>query len=192
MICRMLASTANSRKSESMELFICTAVCYPQCVSLSRRREMTSVLVCSIWTCTNIPVHSNILKHAMFLMPFECSLIHSNGTSMNQVLLLRYISLFIINVSRDTRCFFGTIHACIWDQYQTYLLVFAKCKYELSLYPCYHLDETSLLCGKQLPGKAITVDVWQDYILVTCPPFDIYVFKVHVQGTLSPLKALQV
>ncbi|KAH9536131.1 hypothetical protein CY35_17G090800 [Sphagnum magellanicum] len=64
--------------------------------------------------------------------------------------------------------------------------------YELSLYPRYHLDETSLLCRKQLPGKAIAMDVWQDYILVTCPPFDIYVFKVHVQGTLSPLKASKV
>jgi hypothetical protein len=92
----------------------------------------------------------------------------------------------------DTRCFSGIIHACIWDQYQTYLLVFAKCRYELSLYPRYHLDETSLLCRKQLPGKAIAMDVWQDYILVTCPPFDIYVFKVHVQGTLSPLKASKV
>jgi hypothetical protein len=78
MICRMLASTANSGKSESMELFICTAVCYPQCVSLFSRREMTSVLVCSIWIYgPNIPVHSDILGHAMFLMPFECSLIHS-------------------------------------------------------------------------------------------------------------------
>ncbi len=80
MICRMLASTANSGKSESMELFICTAVCYPQCVSLFSRREMTSVLVGSIWTYgPNIPVHSDILGHAMFLMPFECSLIHSQS-----------------------------------------------------------------------------------------------------------------
>lgn len=59
------------------------------------------------------------------------------------------------------------------------------CRYELCLYPRYHLDEASLLCRKQLPGKPIAMDVWQDYILVTCPPFDIYVFKVHVQGELS-------
>lgn len=64
--------------------------------------------------------------------------------------------------------------------------------YELCLYPRYHLDETSLLCRKQLPGKPIALDVWQDYILVTCPPFDIYVFKVHVQGELSPLKPTNV
>uniref|UniRef100_A0A7I4D4R9 RIC1 C-terminal alpha solenoid region domain-containing protein n=1 Tax=Physcomitrium patens TaxID=3218 RepID=A0A7I4D4R9_PHYPA len=64
--------------------------------------------------------------------------------------------------------------------------------YELCLYPRYHLDETSLLYRKQLPGKPIALDVWQDYILVTCPPFDIYVFKVHVQGELSPLRSATV
>ncbi|XP_024394918.1 uncharacterized protein [Physcomitrium patens] len=57
--------------------------------------------------------------------------------------------------------------------------------FELCLYPRYHLDEASLLCRKQLPGKPIAMDVWQDYILVTCSPFDIYVFKVHIQGELS-------
>ena len=62
----------------------------------------------------------------------------------------------------------------------------------MCLYPRYHLDETSLLYRKQLPGKPIALDVWQDYILVTCPPFDIYVFKVHVQGELSPLKTATV
>lgn len=59
------------------------------------------------------------------------------------------------------------------------------CRFELCLYPRYHLDEASLLCRKQLPGKPIAMDVWQDYILVTCSPFDIYVFKVHIQGELS-------
>ncbi|BBN10730.1 RAB6A-GEF complex partner protein 1 [Marchantia polymorpha subsp. ruderalis] len=60
--------------------------------------------------------------------------------------------------------------------------------YELSLYPRYHLDETSLLFRRQLPDKPIAMDVWQDFILVTCPPFDINIFHVHVHGNLSPLK----
>lgn len=62
----------------------------------------------------------------------------------------------------------------------------------MCLYPRYHLDETSLLCRKQLPGKPIAIDVWQDFILVTCPPFDMYVFKAHIQGDLSPLKVATV
>ncbi|KAG0587383.1 hypothetical protein KC19_2G160700 [Ceratodon purpureus] len=64
--------------------------------------------------------------------------------------------------------------------------------YELCLYPRYHLDEASLLCRKQLPGKPIAMDVRQDYILVTCAPFDIYVFKVHVQGEVSSQKTATV
>ncbi|CAM6095693.1 unnamed protein product [Calypogeia fissa] len=60
--------------------------------------------------------------------------------------------------------------------------------YELNLYPRYHLDETSLLCRRPLLDKPIALDVWQDFILVTYPPFDIHIFHVHIHGNLSPLK----
>lgn len=60
--------------------------------------------------------------------------------------------------------------------------------YELCFYPRYHLDESSLLCRKLLPDKPIVMDIWQDYILVTYPPFDVHVFHARLSGKLSPTK----
>ncbi|KAJ7539613.1 hypothetical protein O6H91_11G101500 [Diphasiastrum complanatum] len=58
--------------------------------------------------------------------------------------------------------------------------------YELNLYPRYHLDESSLLYRKQLLDKPIALDVWQDYVLVAYPPFDIQVLHVNISGSLYP------
>lgn len=60
--------------------------------------------------------------------------------------------------------------------------------YELSLYPRYHLDESSLLFRQQLPAKPLALDSWQDYILVATPPFEVRVFHMSLDGELSPLK----
>ncbi|KAI5071151.1 hypothetical protein GOP47_0013402 [Adiantum capillus-veneris] len=60
--------------------------------------------------------------------------------------------------------------------------------YELCFYPRYHLDESSLLCRKILLDKPIVMDIWQDYILVTYPPFDVQVFRAKLSGKLSPTK----
>ncbi|KAF8380184.1 hypothetical protein HHK36_027666 [Tetracentron sinense] len=58
--------------------------------------------------------------------------------------------------------------------------------YELLFYPRYHLDQSSLLCQKQLLGKPMVMDVFQDYILVTYRPFDVHIFHVKISGELSP------
>ena len=60
------------------------------------------------------------------------------------------------------------------------------CRYELCFYPRFHLDESSLLCRKVLPDKPIVMDIWQDYILVTYPPFDVHVFQARLSGKLNP------
>eukprot|EP00850_Spirogloea_muscicola_P003181 SM000012S25443 [mRNA] locus=s12:1087565:1095716:- [translate_table: standard] len=60
--------------------------------------------------------------------------------------------------------------------------------YELSLYPRYHLDESSLLYRQPLPHEPIAMDSYQDFILIATPPFEIRVFHVHIDGELSPLK----
>lgn len=60
--------------------------------------------------------------------------------------------------------------------------------YELCFYPRYHLDESSLLCRKILLDKPIVMDIWQDYILVTYPPFDVHVFQARLSGKLNPTK----
>ncbi|URD86259.1 RIC1 [Musa troglodytarum] len=58
--------------------------------------------------------------------------------------------------------------------------------YELLFYPRYHLDQSSLLYRKQLLGKPMVMDVFQDYILVTYRPFDVHIFHVKISGELSP------
>ncbi|XP_031479241.1 uncharacterized protein LOC116250045 [Nymphaea colorata] len=58
--------------------------------------------------------------------------------------------------------------------------------YELLFYPRYHLDQSSMLCRKTLPGKPIAMDVCQDYILITYHPFDVHIFHAKVIGELSP------
>lgn len=58
--------------------------------------------------------------------------------------------------------------------------------YELLFYPRYHLDQSSLLCRKQLLGKPMVMDVYQDYLLVTYRPLDIHVFHVKITGELTP------
>ncbi|RWR80915.1 Ribosome control protein 1 [Cinnamomum micranthum f. kanehirae] len=58
--------------------------------------------------------------------------------------------------------------------------------YELLFYPRYHLDQSSLLCRKQLLGKPMVMDVLEDYILVTYRPFDVHIFHVKILGELSP------
>lgn len=60
------------------------------------------------------------------------------------------------------------------------------CRYELLFYPRYHLDQSSLLCRKQLLGKPMVMDVLEDYILVTYRPFDVHIFLVKILGELSP------
>ncbi|AQK55982.1 Quinoprotein amine dehydrogenase beta chain-like [Zea mays] len=59
-------------------------------------------------------------------------------------------------------------------------------KYELLFFPRYHLDYSSLLYRKQLLGRPIVMDVFQDYILVTYSPFDVHIYHVVVSGELSP------
>ncbi|XP_073010601.1 uncharacterized protein [Typha latifolia] len=58
--------------------------------------------------------------------------------------------------------------------------------YELLFFPRYHLDQSSLLYRKQLLGKPMVMDVFQDYILVTYRPFDVHIFHVKIVGELSP------
>ncbi|AQK55988.1 Quinoprotein amine dehydrogenase beta chain-like [Zea mays] len=58
--------------------------------------------------------------------------------------------------------------------------------YELLFFPRYHLDYSSLLYRKQLLGRPIVMDVFQDYILVTYSPFDVHIYHVVVSGELSP------
>ncbi|KAK1260240.1 hypothetical protein QJS04_geneDACA002447 [Acorus gramineus] len=58
--------------------------------------------------------------------------------------------------------------------------------YELLFYPRYHLDQSSMLCRKQLLGKPVVMDVFQDYLLVTYRPFDVHIFHVKLSGKLSP------
>lgn len=58
--------------------------------------------------------------------------------------------------------------------------------YELLFYPRYHLDQSSLLCRKQLLAKPVVMDVYQDYILVTYRPFDVHIFHVKLNGDLTP------
>eukprot|EP00250_Pteridium_aquilinum_P014754 c22181_g1_i1 orf=80-2449(+) len=60
--------------------------------------------------------------------------------------------------------------------------------FELCFYPRYHLDESSLLCRKLLLDKPIVMDIWQDYILVTYPPFDVQVFQAKLSGKLNSTK----
>lgn len=59
-------------------------------------------------------------------------------------------------------------------------------RYELLFFPRYHLDQSSLLCRKQLIGKPVVMDVLQDYILVTYHPFDVHIFHIKLFGELSP------
>lgn len=66
------------------------------------------------------------------------------------------------------------------------LLFVCSCRYELLLYPRYHLDQSSLLCRKTLLGKPIVMDVFQNYILVTYNPFDVHIFHVKISGELVP------
>ncbi|URD86257.1 RIC1 [Musa troglodytarum] len=50
-----------------------------------------------------------------------------------------------------------------------------------------HLNlPSSLLYRKQLLGKPMVMDVFQDYILVTYRPFDVHIFHVKISGELSP------
>ncbi|KAL7121417.1 hypothetical protein ACP275_02G180800 [Erythranthe tilingii] len=58
--------------------------------------------------------------------------------------------------------------------------------YELLFYPRYHLDQSSLLCRKQLLTKPMVMDVYQDYLLVTYRPFDVHIYHVKLAGQLSP------
>ncbi|KAL6496800.1 hypothetical protein OROHE_027282 [Orobanche hederae] len=58
--------------------------------------------------------------------------------------------------------------------------------YELLFYPRYHLDQSSLLCRKQLRSKPMVMDVYQDYLLVTYHPFDVHIYHVNLTGELSP------
>ncbi|PKA65731.1 hypothetical protein AXF42_Ash013146 [Apostasia shenzhenica] len=58
--------------------------------------------------------------------------------------------------------------------------------YELLFFPRYHLDQSSLLCRKPLPGKPIIMDVFQDHLLVTYHPFDVHIFHVNISGELFP------
>lgn len=60
--------------------------------------------------------------------------------------------------------------------------------FELCFYPRYHLDESSLLCRKVLLDRPIVMDIWQDYILVTYPPFDVQVFQAKLSGKLNTTK----
>lgn len=60
--------------------------------------------------------------------------------------------------------------------------------FELCFYPRDHLDESSLLCRKVLLDIPIVMDIWQDYILVTYPPFDVQVFQARLSGKLNPMK----
>lgn len=62
------------------------------------------------------------------------------------------------------------------------------CRFELCFYPRYHLDESSLLCRKVLLDRPIVMDIWQDYILVTYPPFDVQVFQAKLSGKLNTTK----
>ncbi|KAK1376844.1 Quinoprotein amine dehydrogenase beta chain-like [Heracleum sosnowskyi] len=59
--------------------------------------------------------------------------------------------------------------------------------YELLFYPRYHLDESSLLCQKQLLAQPTVMDVYQDYLLVTYRPFNVNIFHVKLCGELTPL-----
>lgn len=67
-------------------------------------------------------------------------------------------------------------------------------RYELLFFPRYHLDQSSLLCRKPLPGKPVVMDVHQEYILVTYRPFDVHIFHLTLLGelTLSSTPELQV
>lgn len=58
--------------------------------------------------------------------------------------------------------------------------------YELLFYPRYHLDQSSLLCRKQLLAKPMVMDVYQDYILATYRPFDVHIFHVKLSSELTP------
>lgn len=58
--------------------------------------------------------------------------------------------------------------------------------YELLFYPRYHLDQSSLLCRKQLVAKPMVMDVYQDYLLVTYRPLDVHIFHVKITGELTP------
>ncbi|KAL3829687.1 hypothetical protein ACJIZ3_018489 [Penstemon smallii] len=58
--------------------------------------------------------------------------------------------------------------------------------YELLFYPRYHLDQSSLLCRKQLLTKPMVMDVYEDYLLVTYRPFDVHIYHVKLSGELSP------
>ncbi|KAL0538140.1 hypothetical protein IC582_027139 [Cucumis melo] len=57
--------------------------------------------------------------------------------------------------------------------------------YELLFFPRYHLDQSSLLCRKPLPGKPVVMDVHQEYILVTYRPFDVHIFHLTLLGELT-------
>ncbi|XP_057979340.1 uncharacterized protein LOC131165493 [Malania oleifera] len=58
--------------------------------------------------------------------------------------------------------------------------------YELLFYPRYHLDQSSLLCQKQLLAKPMVMDIYQDYILVTYRPFDVHIYHATLSGDLTP------
>eukprot|EP00898_Chlorokybus_atmophyticus_P004519 jgi/Chlat1/5068/Chrsp33S08959 len=60
-------------------------------------------------------------------------------------------------------------------------------KFELLLYPRYHLDQSSLLCRQPLPTQPLAMDTHGEFILTVTSPFALTVYQVAVQGELTPL-----
>ncbi|XP_024532297.1 RAB6A-GEF complex partner protein 1 [Selaginella moellendorffii] len=107
------------------------------------------------------------------------------GVILYDVLMKRWRVFGDITQERQIRCF-----QLIWLDKIIVLLNYREAtdSYELSLYPRFHLDESSLLCRKMLPGNPITMDIWQQYILVAFAPFDLRIFRVTMDGNVTPFK----
>jgi len=64
--------------------------------------------------------------------------------------------------------------------------------FELLLYPRFHLDERSLLLRKPLGEPPMAMDASGDFILMATPPMDLTMYRIEIQGELSPTSLPQV